>query len=103
MLKRVETLQKSWSSVSGGGTPSGPTRPSAGEPEVQQDELLVDGNTVLVTQEVAPDGDDEGFPWEGEEGLDPLCCQLDVLHLRTWSCRSDRCRTLCEPQYSLHL
>lgn len=59
--------------------------PSAGELKVQQCEVLIDGDAVLVAQEVTPDGDDEGFSWEREEGLDPLCCHLDVLHLRTWS------------------
>lgn len=55
------------------------------ELEVQQREVLADGDAVLVTQEVAPDGDGDGFSREGEEGLDPLCRHLDVLHLRTWS------------------
>lgn len=55
--------------------------PSAGEPQVQQCQVLIDGDAVFVAQEVAPDCDGEGFSREGEEGLDPLCCHLDELHL----------------------
>lgn len=58
---------------------------SAGELKVQQCEVLDDGDAVFVTQEVAPDGDDEELLWEGEEGLEPLCCHLEELHLRTCS------------------
>lgn len=54
---------------------------SGGELKVQQGEVLTDGDDVLVTQEVAPHGEDHGFLWEGDEGEDPLCCHLDVSHL----------------------
>lgn len=39
---------------------------------------------------MAPDGEDEDLPREGEEGLDPLCCHLDELHLGTWACKQVR-------------
>lgn len=52
------------------------------ELKVQQCEVLTDGDAVLIAQEVASDGGDEGLPREGEEGVDPLCCHLDVFHLR---------------------
>lgn len=51
------------------------------ELEVQQGEVQTDGDTVLIAQEVTPNGDDEGFRGGAEEGVDPLCCHLDILHL----------------------
>lgn len=74
--------------------------PSAGHLQVQQGEVLADGNTVLITKEVTADGEGEGTPGERQESLDPLCCHLEVAHLGTWSCRSEGGeRTLLE----LHL
>lgn len=63
--------------------------PSAGHLQVQHGEVLADGNTVLITQEVTADGEGEASPGKRQESLDPLCCQLEVAHLRTWSCRSE--------------
>lgn len=55
--------------------------PSAGHLQVQQGEVLVDDNTVLVTQEVAADGEGDPSPGKRQQALDPLCCQLEVAHL----------------------
>lgn len=67
--------------------------PSAGQLQVQQGEVLADGNAVLITQEVASDGEREAPPGEGQESLDPLCCHLEVAERRTWSCRSEGLRS----------
>lgn len=60
-------------------------RSSRGDLEIQQREALCDGDAVLVTQEVAAQRDDDGSPGEGEEALDPLCCDLNELHVRVRS------------------
>lgn len=49
--------------------------------QVQQGEVLADGNTVLITQEVTTDGEGEAPSGERQESLDPLCCHLEVAHL----------------------
>ena len=53
----------------------------SGELKVEQGEVLMEGDAVFVAQEVAADGEREGFSREGEEGPDPLCCHLDVFHI----------------------
>lgn len=49
--------------------------------QVQQGEVLADGNTVLITQEVTTDSEGEAPSGERQESLDPLCCHLEVAHL----------------------
>lgn len=53
---------------------------SAGEPKVQEGEVLSDGKAVFIAEEPAPDRDDYDLSREGEEGENLLCCHLDVLH-----------------------
>lgn len=68
--------------------------PSAGQLKVQQGEVLGDRDAVFITQEVALDGDDDDFSWDGEKGVNLLCCHLYVLHLWPWSCVSHKWNVL---------
>lgn len=54
--------------------------PSAGEPEVQQGEVLRHREAVFIAEEHAPDGDHHHLSREGEEGVNLLRCHLDVRH-----------------------
>lgn len=52
--------------------------PPAGHLQVQQRQVLADGDAVVITQEAAADGESEAPPGDRQEGLDPLGCHLEV-------------------------
>lgn len=60
--------------------------PFVTQPKVQQREVPTKGDAVFVARAIAPDSEDEGFPWEGKEEPDSLRRHLDILHLgaRSW-------------------
>ena len=51
------------------------------ELEVQQQEVLHQGNTVLVAQKVTADRQQEALQRQRDKRLNPLCHQTDMSHL----------------------